>query len=124
MPTRHSKTNIRCITAIERENGKRWDQNEWFTTFLGCVEADIGFGVSSNRDLNKLELKFATAIRRGLHFYKVSGSSTSSGDACSDAARESAGVPTPVAKPKAPPPSGNICTDAVREPTGMPTPVA
>ena len=28
---------LRCIAAIEREKGLRWDQNEWFTTFLDCV---------------------------------------------------------------------------------------
>ena len=103
---------IRCISVIERERGPRWDQDEWFNTFLGCVEANIGYGVSSNCDLNNLEIRLANAIRRGLHYYRTSGSSTSSG------------TPTPVAKPKAPSPSGNICTDAVRESTGIPTPVA
>ena len=103
---------IRCISVVERERGPRWDQDEWFNTFLGCVEANIGYGVSSNCDLNDLEMKLANAIRRGLHYDRTSDSSTSSG------------TPTPVAKPKAPSPSGNICTDAVREPTGTPTPVA
>ena len=79
---------LRVITAIESQKGLRWNQSEWFTTFLDCVNADAGYGISNNRDLNELEMKLATAIRHGLHTYKVSDTPTTSGDVCSEAARE------------------------------------
>ena len=93
---------LRVITAIELQKGRPWNQNEWVEVFLDLVDVETGYGISDNRDLNELEMKLATAIRHGLHFYTVSDSPTTSGDVHSEAVRESAGVPTPVAIPKAP----------------------
>ena len=65
---------LRAITAIELQNGRRWDPSKWFVIFQDCVNANTGYGISNNRDLNELEMKLASAIRQGLNFYKVSES--------------------------------------------------
>ena len=102
----YSQRQLRVIVAIEFQKGRRWDPDNWFPVFLDHVNNNDGYGVTDNRDLNELEMKLATAIRQGLHHYTVADTPTTSGDGRTEAPRESVGVPTPTAAPKAPPPEG------------------
>ena len=47
--------------------GHRWDQDDWFNTLQHLVNVETGYGISTNRDLNDVEIKLANAIKRGLH---------------------------------------------------------
>ena len=93
---------LRAISAIELQKGHQWDQDDWFATFQDLVGVETGYGVSSNRDLNAIEMKLASAIKRGLNIFKTADSPTTNGDTTSSDIRDSAGEPTPVAIPNAP----------------------
>ena len=69
---------LRVIAAIELEKGRRFDQDKWFATLQDCIRISTGYGISDNRDLNELEMKFATSIRHGLNIYKVADTPTTS----------------------------------------------
>ena len=56
----------RVANAVELSQGREWDQNDWFDTLLVAVAVGSSYAVSSNTDLNKLDLFMVNALVNGL----------------------------------------------------------
>jgi len=57
---------LKVISAQEKRKAKKIDQDDWFQNFKECVDADVDYGNTRNRDLNEVEIALARALRSGL----------------------------------------------------------
>ena len=95
---------LKVISAQEKRKAKVFDQDEWFQNFKACVDADVDYGTTRNKDLNEVEIALGRAIGSGLHTYQYARtSSTTDGEAAQpEDLREQPGAPTPIATAKGP----------------------
>ena len=93
---------IRAANAVERSQGRAWDQNDWFEKLLVAVEVGSSYAVSSNTDLNKLDLFIVSALVNGLQYQQEqSESGQAEGDEGDQSVgtEQASGQATPIARP-------------------------
>ena len=59
---------LRVANAVELSQGREWDQDEWFDRLIVAVGVGSSYAVSSNKDLNKLDLFMVNALVNGLPY--------------------------------------------------------
>ena len=93
---------IRVANAVELSQGREWDQDVWFDNLLVAVQVGSSYAVSSNKDLNKLDLFMVNALVNGLSYRQESSevdqAEGDSGDQ-SVGTEQASGQPTPIARP-------------------------
>ena len=93
---------IRVANAVELSQGREWDQDGWFDRLLVAVEVGSSYAVSSNTDLNKLDLFIVSALVNGLQYQQEqSESGQAEGDEGDQSVgtEQASGQATPIARP-------------------------
>ena len=100
---------LRVLSAVESTQWHRWNEEEWFGTFLNQLNEGLGYGRSRNEDLNELEIFMARAIMDGLRYWQDPIEVTPTDEADEESEEESSrksegppGVPTLIAEPAVP----------------------
>ena len=99
---------LRVVSAVEFSQGHRWNQDEWFETLQHKLSVGIGYGISSNKDLNELELFMAKAMMNGLRLRKDPIAVTPTDGVGGGSEGSVQGGPTPIAEPTVPQGVGQI----------------
>ena len=93
---------FRVANAVELSQGRIWDQDAWFDDLLVAVQFGTSYAVSSNTDLNKLELFMVRAIVNGLPYRQESSEVDQAedvGERQPGGTEQASGYPTPIARP-------------------------
>ena len=94
---------FRVANAVELSQGRIWDQDAWFDDLLVAVQFGTSYAVSSNKDLNKLELFMVRVVVNGLPYRQETSEGDDQaedvGERQSDGTEQASGEPTPIARP-------------------------
>ena len=93
---------FRVANAVELSQGRIWDQDAWFDDLLVAVQFGTSYAVSSNKDLNQLELFMVRAVVNGLPYRQETSERDQAedvGERQSDVTEQASGEPTPIARP-------------------------
>ena len=94
---------FRVANAVELSQGRVWDQDAWFDDLLVAVQFGTSYAVSSNTDLNQLELFMVRVVVNGLPYRQETSEGGDQaedvGERQSDGTEQASGEPTPIARP-------------------------
>ena len=95
---------LRVANAVELSQGRMWDQDAWFDDLLVAVQFGTSYAVSSNKDLNELEMFMVRAVLNGLTYRQEMSERDQAedvGERQSEVTEQASGEPTPIARPAA-----------------------